>query len=904
MTDLPETTYDGRVAGFPATRAQAGERFAATGTAVRQYRSYLRGQQDQTLSRIGNPSTLYRYTTALNGFAAYLRPNQVRTLRQLPNVLSVHRDRVSKPDTVDTPEFLGLSGRNGVWAQHGGPRKAGKGIVVGVIDTGIWPENPSFAGDRPVGRVPGFRGKCQIGERWTRSDCNSKVVSARYFIEGYGEDNIANHEYVSPRDGDGHGSHTASTAAGNHGVKITIDGQSFGRASGMAPAARIAAYKVCWAAPDPDNDGCFDSDSIAAINRAVRDGVDVLNYSISGTQDFLDPVELAFLGAAAGGVFVAASAGNNGPFRSTVAHPSPWLTTVAASTHRLFQGAVVLGNGKSYVGAMISDDAVSESRIVLSSRVAKPDADPGEASLCYLGTLDRSKVRGRIVVCDRGIIDRVEKSAAVERAGGVGMVLVNTAPDEGEVADFHSVPTVHLDNVRGAKVKKYVRNAGRSARASLNPSARDKTKVPQIAGFSSRGPLPGAVGDILKPDLSAPGVDVIAAVAPPTNEGRRWNSYSGTSMSSPHVAGLGALIQRQRPGWSPAMVKSAMMTTAYNLAGQKGPFVQGAGHVRPRRFLDPGLVYDARFDDWWRLLTGQRSASNTNQASIAIGDLVGPESVLRKVTNVSTVSERYTASVKGMRGMDVQVSPRRFTVAPGLTKRFTVSFTPTDDSQYKKYATGKLVLTGNRGHVVRSPMVVQPLEVVAPDEVSGSGANGSQTIRGIAGFTGQLNLAVTGLEGAVPQAGTATVGANPFAAPIASHTVPAGTAVARFDLDSQDNADDLDLYIAVGNTLVALSATGAADEQVTLTNPPAATYDVYVDAFAASGGPTSPYTYTGWVVPNTDQGNLTVAPDPVAVQAGERFSYTATWAGLAPGERHFGFVRYVGARERTYVTIN
>jgi len=657
-----------------------------------------------------------------------------------------------------------------------------------------------------------------------------------------------------------------------------------------------------WEAPDPEQSGGTTSDIVAAINRAVLDGVDVLNYSISGGQDFLDPVEIAFLGAASSGVFVAASAGNNGPFRSTVAHPSPWLTTVAASTHRLFQGAVRLGNGKSYVGAMISDEAVDESRIALSSRVAKTNADPAEAALCYLGTLDRDKARGKIVVCDRGIIDRVEKSAAVKRAGGVGMVLVNTAPDEGEVADFHSVPSVHLNNAKGAKVKQYVLAEGRSARASLDPTARDKTKVPQIAGFSSRGPLPGLAGDILKPDLSAPGVDVLAAVAPPSNEGRSWDSYSGTSMSSPHVAGLGAFFQRLRPSWTPAMIKSAMMTTTYNLAGRNGPFVQGAGHVRPRAFLDPGLVYDARFSDWWRLVSGKRSGSAINEASIAISELIGPQTVIRKVTNVSTKKERYTASVKGMRGLDVQVSPRRFTVAPGLTKRLSVTFTPTGDTRYKKYATGKLVLTGNKGHVVRSPMVAQPLEVVAPEEVSGTGANGSRTIRGKAGFTGQLNLAVTGLEGAVPQAGTATAGAGPV--PFTSETVPAGTAVARFDLDSQDNADDLDLYIVAGGAVVALSATGAADEQVTLTNPPPGTYDVYVDAFSTSGGPAAPFTYTGWVVPNTDQGNLTVAPDPVPVQAGERFSYTATWAGLAPGQRYFGFVRYVGARERTYVTIN
>ena len=902
LSDQPETAYDGHVAGYPATRPSPGESFRNDGDAAR-YRSYLTARQDAVLDRISAGEPRYRYTTTLNGFSARLSGRQVTELRSMRGVLTVQPDRVRKLDTVDSPEFLGLRGRNGVWEQHGGPENAGKNVVVGIIDTGIWPENPSFAG-RPVAPNPGdFTGICQDGEAWNRNTCNSKVIAARYFVKGIGEENISEDEYLSPRDGNGHGSHTASTAAGNNGVRVRIDGQELGRASGMAPAAHIASYKVCWEAADPANTGCYDSDTIGAIDRAVLDGVDVINYSISGTQDnFADPVELAFLGAGAGGVFVATSAGNSGPTPSSVAHPSPWVATVAASTHHLFQGSVVLGNGKEYVGAMTSDQAVSKRRIILSSDAAQPDADPAEAALCYPDTLDPDKVENRIVVCDRGVIARTDKSAEVERAGGAGMVLVNTTPSSLD-ADFHFVPTVHLDEVDGAKVKQYVEAQGAQARASLDPEGRDNTPVPQVAGFSSRGPLLAGEGDILKPDLSAPGVSVIAAVAPPFNYGRRWDAYSGTSMASPHVAGLGAFIKRLRPDWSPAIIKSAMMTTAYDLAGPHGPFVQGAGHVNPRRFLDPGLAYDAGHGGWLRFLTGDRRTSNVNMASIAIGDLVGLETVKRRVTNVSNKPEVYTAEIRGLEGVAATVRPARIRVAPDHVQKFSVDFAATEASRFNRYSTGHLVWRGSRGHVVRTPLAIRPVAVAAPDEIliPTNTEEGQKVIVGKAGFTGSLDLKVVGLDGAVPQDGSVDEGEFQY---VDSVTVPRGTSVARFDLNAEDDADDLDLYIGVGANLVAASATGAADEQVTLTRPAAATYDVYVDGFDdAQGEGQIPFRLTNWVVPNSDQGNLTVSPDPVAVTAGERFRYTASW-NVGLDQRWFGYVSYVDRGARTYVTIN
>ncbi|MEK7787599.1 MAG: S8 family serine peptidase, partial [Chloroflexota bacterium] len=326
-------------------------------------------------------------------------------------------------------------------------------------------------------------------------------------------------EYASARDADGHGSHTASTAAGNSGVTAIVDGINLGAISGMAPRARIAAYKVCWGR---DQGGCFSSDSVAAIDQAVADGVDVINFSISGsTTSFRDPVEIAFLFAADAGVFVAASAGNSGPGASTVAHNSPWLTTVAAGTHdRLYQATVTLGNGANYTGVGLGA-AVGPAPIVLSTAAGLPGANATQVRLCFLGVLDPAIVTGKIVVCDRGTNARVEKSQAVRDAGGVGMILANTSANSVN-ADLHFVPTVHVDHVIGAAIKTYV-NSTPGATAQLSAGVQVAGAVaPDVAAFSSRGPALAGDGDLLKPDIMAPGVDVLAAVSPAAG-GRNWD---------------------------------------------------------------------------------------------------------------------------------------------------------------------------------------------------------------------------------------------------------------------------------------------------------------------------------------------------------------------------------------------
>jgi hypothetical protein len=865
----------------------------------------LRRAQDAVLRDVGGPTVLYRFSAALNGFAAELDRDQVKRLRSHDEVALVERSTTQRLDSVDSPRFLGV---DEAWEAAGGPDNAGRGTVVGVIDSGIWPENPSFAalpGVRSSGPVD-FEGACDPGEQWDQADCNSKVVSARYFVKGFGEDNLAASEFVSPRDANGHGSHTAAIAAGNDDVRVRVDGQDFGAAAGMAPGARIAAYKACWTAPDPADDGCTTADTVAAIDQAVADGVDVISYAISGPPGVAsDSVQTAFLNATAAGVFVAASAGNRGPGAGTVAHASPWVTTVGASTHHSFDGAVVLGGEEVHVGAMISDEQVPSTRIVLAENAVASTSTVEDARLCRPGSLDAAAAQDKIVVCDRGSIPRVEKSAAVARAGGVAMVLANVRPDSVD-SDFHSVPTVHVDVAAADAIKAYVTHTEEPT-ASIDPSGSDDIEAPQVAPFSSRGPTPHDGGSLLKPDLTAPGVGVLAAVAPPAHDGRLWGLYSGTSMSAAHVAGLAAVLKSVRPEWTPAMVKSAMSTTADELEGVSGPLSEGAGQVDAAEMLDPGLVLDAppqRFRAW---LDGRVPTRELNLPSVAVGDLTGSTRVVRRVTNVSGSTETYTAEVLGLGGLDVRVRPSSFSLGPGESARLAIRLDRAG-AQLETPARGYVVLTG-LSHQARLPVVVTPRTVEAPEEATSSGASGTLSFQAVAGTGGEMSLTTSGLASSTPVGLTLEPGDFDPRSPSADEDtarfpieVPAGTEVVRVALAGRDS-DDMDLHLYRGEELVDSSIGSDSDELLTLVNPEPGDYELYVSsAVAANGSTTTAQLYT-WVVNQDDAGNLQVA-DGVAVRAGEPFDVELTWEDLEPTARWFGAIRYGRSDERTFVTVN
>jgi hypothetical protein len=403
MRQAPAVAYKGDIAGYKATAPKAGQKIDPFNTDVTRYVGYLKAQHDATLSKVSKGAKLYSYAFTFNGFAAKMTPAEAAAMEKQAGVVSVEADEALKVDTSSTPGFLGLTAPGGLWDQLGGPtggknaNGAGEGMIIGMVDTGIWPENPSFADRDANGKlvyqqISGWHGKCEGANgndgSWNASLCNQKLITAQHFNAGWGGDAGVHAalpwEFLSPRDYTGHGSHTSSTAGGNNNVQPNGPAAGLGPISGMAPRARIATYKVCWETLDPNAGGCFTSDSVAAIDQAVADGVDVINFSISGTtNNFLSAVEVAFFNAAGSGVFVATSAGNSGPTTSTVAHPSVWATTVAASNHdRNGAGSVTLGNNVTYNGASFAA-ALGSTQIIDSTSAGLPGADPLKVELCY-----------------------------------------------------------------------------------------------------------------------------------------------------------------------------------------------------------------------------------------------------------------------------------------------------------------------------------------------------------------------------------------------------------------------------------------------------------------------------------------------------------------------------------------
>ena len=827
----------------------------------------------------------------------------------------------------------------------GGQDAAGKGVVVGVIDTGYTPDSAFFAGDEvkplvgaPVVGVPyrtadgkiamlkadgeTFIGECQKGEKFDGSACNSKVLSAHYFADDFLDyvpaGDRAPEELLSPVDVASHGTHTASTAAGNKNVETFVDGRSFGLTSGIAPAAKLSVYKVCWEDTDPNTGGCYSSSSVAAVEQAIEDGVDVLNYSISGSAtSVIDPVSVAFLNAAATGIFVAASAGNSGPTASTVNHGAPWVTTVAASSFsQELQGTVEFADGTKFRGASIMNREVKDAGVVLAANAAAKAGD-ANAALCGPDTLDPAKVAGKVVVCDRGVFDRVAKSAEVKRGGGVGMILVNLASSSLD-ADQHSVPTVHVNPPATAAIKAKVASTPDIKVSLVN---KDTTGLPleaqpQIAGFSSRGPLLATDSDLLKPDVAAPGVAVLAGVSPIGEGGAKFGFMSGTSMASPHVAGFGALLLGKNPTWSPAAVKSAMMTTASEVKladGSKDPDVHatGAGEVDPARMVDPGLVYDADIEDYMKFIQGtgvnlnlptSTKPRDMNVPSFALGNLAGKIEVTRTVTALTPGVYKVTANVPGIK---VSVAPAALKFkAAGETRTFKVTF-ENQGAALGKFAMGSLTWEG-AGKTVSSPISVRPQSVVAPKDVTFTtqSATGSGDMNVVSGTNSPTNMTLDGLSKAdssavelVPGPFTGRADASTF---VKTVQVPAGVPLAKFSVLSSDPNSDFDMWVVTPRGVEQV-ATSSSSETLSISNPAGGKYTIYANLYSSPDGKARKASVDAAVL-GANVGNATLSPNPLKLTNGKAGKLTLNWTGLAVGS-YIGRVTFAGASEPTFVTV-
>ncbi|XP_038724247.1 subtilisin-like protease SBT5.6 [Tripterygium wilfordii] len=735
------------------------------------HRSYLSSVKDT--EEEATTSLIYSYKHSINGFAASLTPDEAQKLSGLEGVISVFESHPRKYSlqTTRSWEFIGLGAlteeEGEVHNQDNGKdlllrAKYGTDVIVGLIDSGVWPESESF-NDEGMGPIPkSWKGICQSGSDFNSSHCNRKIIGARYYIKNfeqyYGPLNTSE-DTLSPRDLDGHGTHTASTATGRRVENVSVfDGLANGTASGGAPLSRLAIYKVCWAKPNQskaDGNECFLADIMAGMDDAVGDGVHIMSISIATSEPIPyeeDGTAIGALHAAKKNIVVVCAAGNSGPGPGTLSNVAPWMITVGASSvDRVFHGPLKLGNGVTIMGQSVTPYKLDKMYPLIFAGDAEKLGTPKNATgYCLAGSLSPGKVEGKIVLCYRGQGSRVRKGEEVKSAGGIGLVLGNL-PVNGDdvVADAHLLPATALTASDTTKVFNLIKST-KNLMATIGApmTVLHNRPAPSMAGFTSRGP--STIDPyILKPDVTAPGVNILAGwseASSPTklvNDHRVVKYYfdSGTSMATPHVAGTAALIKAIHPEWSSAAIRSSLMTTAWmrnnvnsSITDYNGdiatPFAFGSGHFRPTKATDPGLVYDASYTDYLIYLCsgGLKNSSaisyfdptfkcpkvltplyNLNYPSLALPNITGTIEVKRTVTNVGYPRSTYFFSSDPPLGISVRASPSvLFFDQVGQKKSFTITVTPSDIArEYHKgdYAFGWYTWDDNY-HNVRSPMAV------------------------------------------------------------------------------------------------------------------------------------------------------------------------------------------------------
>ncbi|KAI3698237.1 hypothetical protein L6452_31350 [Arctium lappa] len=702
---------------------------------------------------------IYSYDNHINGFAAILEEDVAAKIAEHPDVVSVFMNKGLKLHTTHSWEFLDLERETGfidsssLWTKA----RFGENIIIANLDTGVWPESASFSDYGSYGPIPSkWRGGCQ---NETLVPCNNKLIGAKYYNKGY----KAMYGDLDPSldsafDHDGHGSHTLSTAAGNFVPGVNINGVGNGTAKGGSPRARVAAYKVCWP-PSLLGGECAEADILKGFDAAIQDGVDVISVSLGGypMDYFKDALSIASFHAVKKGITVVFSAGNDGPIPGTVTNVAPWVITVGASTiDREFQSFVNLHNGMHLKGLSLSKH-LPDSRfypLINAANAKAENASVLNATLCKQGALDPKKVHGKILVCLRGDNGRVEKGIEAAHAGAAGMILCNDKANGNDIiADPHVLPATHINYADGRLLYSYLNSTKEPFGFITYPAAAVNIKpAPFMAAFSSRGPN-SVTPQILKPDITAPGVNIIAAFSEESSPGFPYNIESGTSMSCPHVSGVVGLLKSLYPDWSPAAIKSAIMTTAKTkdnmgdpmMDGSSSkmnanPFSRGAGDIWPNRAMNPGLVYDLSVNDYLDFLcasgynetmiqkfsdgvykcphnyktTNNNILLNFNYPSITVPKLPSNDTitVTRRLKNVGSPGV-YLVGVKKPLGISVDVNPKMLSFwNKGEEKMFEVTMkkAAADDHHVKiignnNYVFGELIWSDG-SHYVRSPIVV------------------------------------------------------------------------------------------------------------------------------------------------------------------------------------------------------
>jgi len=969
---------------------RSAARLDRSNASVQSYGQQIVAEQDRALARMGSGvEKIYSYRYSLNGFAARMTEMQAEKMRQLPEVQRVWEDEVRPLATNFSADFLDLFDRD--TGLRGARDLDGENVVIGVIDSGIVPNHPSLSDSRPAGPstcqstwadvtflglwlcreyrnspevllyepLEGWSGTCEAGDGWSEEDCNNKMIGARFFADGaLAGGPIDDGEFLSARDVYGHGTHTATTAAGNRSDASAF-GTLLGTVEGMAPRARIAAYKACWLRPEALATTCTTADLVSAIDAAVADGVDIINYSVGSTRrEVTAPDDVALLAAAKAGILTVVAAGNEGPDLATIGSPAgaPWVMTVAASSrdgsHALEALRVETPNSIAGRYAVkeanftppLSTEGPIEADLVLvdDDDDSLADGNPGTTIDACEPLVNDDEIRGNIAFIERGGCEFVTKIRNAGDAGAVAVVVFNISGDpivmtrlglDGAV----DIPAVMVGQADGNLILDELNN-GEAVSLILDKSLflTVEDTGNKMGRFSSRGP--GPLSGVLKPDVTAPGINILAGFTPDaanSNSGELFAFLTGTSMSTPHVAGVAALLRQAHPDWSPAVIKSALMTTAYQALTlldsdtPADPFDFGAGHIDPNRAFAPGLVYDIGEDEYDAVACGIEtpgidqgrcdalaaaglsfSATDMNLPSISVPDLINERTVTRRVRNPSDQSATFGAEIQDPPGMSVSASPPSLLVGPGQEASYDLTI---------RYLSGPLDLWrfGSVDWVsgeqrVHSPLSVRPTSLVAPAEVSGSGGSGNGSFAVTFGYNGSYEARVHGLRLPLVLTGQ-TVAEDPDrlfepvddpAGGVRAHVydVPPDQAYLRFQTFDQltDGDDDLDLYLYFcpddqSCSRIAQSGGPTAAEQIDVAFPGAGTYVVFVHGFDTddvAGGPGAVYDIAAWQFGlNDDAGNLTVGA-PSFVTAGATVDIDVGWSGLMPETIYLGGISH------------
>ncbi|HEY3060859.1 MAG TPA: S8 family serine peptidase [Chloroflexota bacterium] len=887
LEDAPLASYSGGVAGFAATnpRVSGARTLDIRSAASQAYLGHLAARRGEFENRARGAApgarVTQRFDVVVNGVAMVVPADQVTNLAKVQGVKAIMADELLQPQTDRSPTFIQA---NIVWDYLGGQSKAGEGVIVGVLDTGIWPEHPSLSDPDPAGdpypapppsiagtRQCEFSGGSNPGPAFS---CNNKLIGADRFMATYDAvRGLMPTEFTTARDDNGHGTHTSTTAAGNGKVNADIFDVPRGVISGIAPRAHVIMYKVCGDA------GCFQSDSVAAVQKAIQDGVNVINFSISGgANPYSDAVELAFLDAYNAGVFVAASAGNSGPGADTTDHRGPWVTTVGASTEdRAFTSTATLraSNGDSIqvTGASVTAGISTPTPVILP---------PTGQELCgaVSGTnpFPAGTFHGEIVVCKRGVTGRIEKGFNVFTGGGHGMLLYNPTL-QGTFTDNHWLPAIHVENDAGAAILAFL-GSHTGVTATFPGGQKTAAQGDVMAAFSSRGG-PGQSIGVSKPDVTAPGVQILAGHTPAPATvlggppGELFQAIQGTSMSSPHVAGAAALLKDLHPTWTPGQIKSALMTTGKRFVVKEDghtpvdAFDDGGGRIDPPRAADPRITFS---DTGANYVVLQNQLWNANYPSVFVPNMPGQITVQRTAHSELTTASEWSLRVVDEENDFIVTVPKTLAVPAGGNATFDITIdasrVPVTTPAQVRFATLEL-RNGNRIlhmpiTIVRNQQVVPLTKTCSPATLPIGGTTTCSVSATNTSFdTAQVtvtdnvpdNLQVTSVSGGthvgnlVSFTGT-LAGVQPPNVTIAPGTSPAGG------------------YLPLSTFGVAPIA-GVGDETIVNFNVPAFTFagttytrvGVVSDGYVVVGGGTAQdVQFINQVLPDTARPNNVLAP--------------------------------------------